>query len=148
MFGMKTHSKTTAYSMLLQYSLRTSPLRAHHDTPRTQVHRPWRRLGVADKTRKTRCDKVVRALSFEVYGRMGRQSSESLIEAKQVRSGEGASALTRRWHRDKDLAIACAQAESMLAARGTCWPALLFLCLMVNTSTADGGECLQACNLY
>ena len=118
-----------------------------------RVNNPWRRPGVAARVaearKQARYGPSVRPLSFEVYGRLGPRSLQGLREAAREASMYGRSDLTARqleqkWRGDMELALAYAQADSVLAARGAlphvAGPLYFPVGRMVRSSTAAGGE--------
>ena len=118
-----------------------------------RVNNPWRRPGVAARSgearKATRYGNTVRPLSFEVYGRLGPRSLVCLREAAREasmygRSDMSAKQLELRWRGDMELAMAYAQADAMLAARGAlqhvAGPLYHPVGRMVRANAAAGGE--------
>ena len=94
----------------------------------------------------------MRPLSFETFGRLGPGSQATLAEAAREASIYGranatANQLVRRWRADMELALAYAQADAMLAARGSLptvvGPQYFPVGRMLPCGTAAGGEHAQ-----
>ena len=122
-----------------------------------RVNNPWHRPGVAARAgearKAVRCGDTVRPLSFEVYGRLGPRSLTCLREAAREaslygRSDMSARQLQQKWRSDMELALAYAQADAMLAARGAmlhvAGPLYHPVGRMVRPNTAAGGERREA----
>ena len=118
-----------------------------------RVNNPWRRPGVAaragEATKARRYGRQVRPLSFESYGRLGPHSLTCLREAAREaslfgRSDMSARQVEQRWRADMELALAYAQADAMLAAKGALPHVAGALYhpvgRMVRAPTAAGGE--------
>ena len=122
-----------------------------------RVKNPWRRPGVAARAGESRkaakYGDSVRPLSFEAYGRLGPRSLRCLDEAAREaalfgRADMCARQLMHRWRADMELALAYAQADAMLAARGAlqhvAGPLYHPVGRMVRANAAAGGEHREA----
>ena len=122
-----------------------------------RVNNPWRRPGAAARAgeyrKQTRYGDSVRPLSFEAYGRLGPRSLQCLDEAAREaalfgRADMPARQLKSRWRADMELALAYAQADAVLAARGAlphvAGPLYHPVGRMVRGNAAAGGERREA----
>ena len=102
-----------------------------------------------ERDKSARYDCTVRPLFFEAYGRLGPASITALAESAREaclfgRAGENAFRLTKKWRQYMELALAYAQADALLAARGAmpnvAGPTHFPVGRMVRRSTAAQGE--------